>query len=237
MAKTDEALILAGGFGTRLQSVVRDVPKPLAPVGGRPFIAWLLDALAAQGMRRMVLAVGYMGEVVEQALGSSWRGAALIYSREPEPLGTGGAVSLAAGCIQGDSFFLLNGDTWLELDYGAFDRAAVTASAPLSMALARVEDVSRYGAVRVEDNRVAGFVEKGSSGAGHINAGVYRVTRDMLGSFPDKHRFSFENEVLAPAVEQGLVSAFTQTRGFIDIGIPADYARAATVLPTAEDAV
>lgn len=231
MPRTDEALILAGGFGTRLQSVVRDVPKPLAPIDGRPFIAWLLDALAAQGMRRIVLATGYLGDVVASELGTTWKGVSLVYSRETEPLGTGGAIALAARCIEGGSFLVVNGDTWLELDYGAFDDAAAREDAPMAMALAHVEDTARYGAVHVHDARVTGFVEKGKAGPGYINAGVYRLTNDMLGAFPDKSRFSFEQDVLVPAVEQGRVSAFTRTRAFIDIGIPEDYARAETVLP------
>jgi D-glycero-alpha-D-manno-heptose 1-phosphate guanylyltransferase len=231
MTGTDEALVLAGGLGTRLRSVVQDVPKPLAPIDGRPFVAWLLDALVAQGMRRIVLATGYLGDVVERELGTTWAGAALAYSRETEPLGTGGAIALAVNLIEGDSFFVLNGDTWLGIDYRAFDAQSEDDRAPLAMALAHVDDTARYGAVRVQDAHVAGFVEKGQSGPGYINAGVYRLTRRMLDAFPGEKRFSFEKDVLEPAVVRGDVGAYTRTEGFIDIGVPEDYARAASVLP------
>lgn len=222
--KVDEAIVLAGGLGTRLRGVVDDVPKPLAPVAGRPFLAWLLDALAKQGLRRVVLATGYRGEQIEAALGKDWQGMSLEYSREAEPLGTGGAIALAMRHIAGDACFVLNGDTWVDLDYVAFD--GQTAGAPLGMALAHVPDVARYGAVIVEDNRVTGFLEKGTSGPGFINAGVYRITRVLADAFPKVGAFSFERDVLVPAVAHARVAGFAGTRGFIDIGVPEDYRRA-----------
>jgi len=227
MANIDEAIILAGGFGTRLKSLVSDVPKPLAPVGNRPFLAWLLDSLADQGMRRTILATGYMGEKVADVLGTHWRGMSLEYSREEQPLGTGGAIVQAAQRLQGDAFFALNGDTWLALDYSAFDRQVCALGARLGMALASVPDVSRYGAVRVEqDRRIVGFIEKGHVGPGYINAGVYRVDRTLLAEFPAASNFSFETEVLVPLVGHEPVSAYTHTKAFIDIGVPQDYLRA-----------
>lgn len=226
MATTDEAIILAGGFGTRLRGVVDDVPKPLAPVAGRPFLAWMLDALAAQGLRRVVLATGYRGDQIEATLGSTWRGMALAYSREPAPLGTGGALALALSAIEGDTLFALNGDTWLDLDYAAFASAAEYADVALGVALARVPDVARYGAVRTDGARITGFEEKGGAGAGYINAGVYWLRREVLAGFKSGSAFSFEREVLEPTVSGALVAGFTTTDGFIDIGVPEDYRRA-----------
>jgi len=226
MAKVHEAVVLAGGFGTRLRGVVDDVPKPLAPVAGRPFLAWLLDELARQGLRRVVLATGYRGEQIEAALGRDWRGMSLEYSREPEPLGTGGAIALAMQCVAGEACFVLNGDTWAELDYAAFDRK--TADVPLGIALAHVSDVARYGAVLVEGDRVTGFSEKGMSGPGFINAGVYRVSRSLLHDFPVGMTFSFERDVLVPVAGREVVVGYTGTEGFIDIGVPEDYRRAQT---------
>ena len=225
MPVTDEAIILAGGFGTRLRGVVDDVPKPLAPVAGKPFLAWLLDALAAQGMRRVVLATGYKGEQIAATLGKAWRGMSLDYSREDAPLGTGGAIALAMRLVTGDACFVLNGDTWLELDYAAFDQATRAAEAALGMALARVSDVGRYGAVHVDGGRVTGFAEKGSSGPGYINAGVYWIARSLTRDFPAAKAFSFERDVLAAAAARGTVLAYTRTEGFIDIGVPEDYRR------------
>lgn len=226
MPATDEAIILAGGLGTRLRGVVDDVPKPLAPVAGRPFLAWLLDALARQGMRRVVLATGYKGEQVAATLGKAWHGMSLDYSREAEPLGTGGAISLALQRVDGDACFVLNGDTWLDLDYAAFDQDVRETGAALGMALAHVPDVARYGAVHVHGGRVAGFAEKGLSGPGYINAGVYRVDRSLAGGLPVAKAFSFERDVLAPAAACGGIVACTRTQGFIDIGVPEDYQRA-----------
>ena len=109
----DEAIVLAGGFGTRLRGIVDDVPKPLAPVAGRPFLAWLLDRLAASGIRRCILATGYMSDAIERTIGTRWQGMEIAYSVEPEPLGTGGAIRLAVMQLRGTSVHVLNGDTWL----------------------------------------------------------------------------------------------------------------------------
>jgi D-glycero-alpha-D-manno-heptose 1-phosphate guanylyltransferase len=226
MARTDEAVILAGGFGTRLQSVVSDVPKPLAPIDGKPFLAFLLDRLVMNGFRRVVLATGYMGDKVYQALGDRWHGMSLIYSQEQQPLGTGGAIAKAFSRIDGEAFFVLNGDTYLELDYNLFDEQAIESGAKLGMALAQVPDVARYGAVQVQEHRVTGFSEKGLRGPGYINAGVYRLAREVAANFPAIASFSFENDILVPAVQNGQVQAFTQTAAFIDIGVPEDYSRA-----------
>lgn len=226
MARADEAVILAGGFGTRLQSVVSDVPKPLAPIGSRPFLAFLLDRLAVQRFRQVVLATGYMGDKVRQAMGDRWHNMSLIYSQERQPLGTGGAIAQAFQRIEGDAFFVLNGDTYLELDYDAFDEQVDASGKKLGMALAQVPDVARYGAVQVRGHRVTGFSEKGLRGPGYINAGIYRLAREVAGAFPVIASFSFENAVLVPAVQDGRVQAFTRTAAFIDIGVPEDYSRA-----------
>ena len=223
---TDEAIVLAGGFGTRLRGVVDDVPKPLAPVAGRPFLAWLLDRLAANGMRRCILATGYLSDVIEQRIGTTWQGMDIAYSVEPEPLGTGGAIRLAAHQLHGDAAHVLNGDTWLEYDPRALEAIARQRLAPMAVALARVDDVARYGAVDIDQGRVVGFREKGEAGAGWINAGCYFLGADALAALPALDAFSFEQAVLQPRVQEGAVAAFTATAGFIDIGVPEDYARA-----------
>lgn len=225
----DEAIILVGGFGTRLRGVVDDMPKPLASVAGRPFLAWVLDALAAQGLRRAVLATGYRGDQIEAALGKIWRRMSLDYSREQEPLGTGGAIVLAMQRITGEACFVLNGDTWLALDYARFDAAVRGVEARLGVALAAVPDVARYGAVRAEGGRVAGFVEKGQAGPGLVNAGVYRVERSLLSGFRAGDAFSFERDVLEPVAMHETVAGYADTEGFIDIGVPDDYRRAQTL--------
>jgi D-glycero-alpha-D-manno-heptose 1-phosphate guanylyltransferase len=220
-----EAIILAGGFGTRLSHVLVDLPKPLAPVNGRPFVAYLLDALAGNGVRHAVLATGYLAEKIEAELGDDWRGMRLSYSVEDVPLGTGGAVRRAAAATNGGPAVVLNGDTYLEFDANAFAGAMRAAGADLGVALAKVPDVSRYGAVKVSDGRVVAFGEKVGQGPGLINAGVYFLSRKALAELPARESFSFETDVLAPAAAAGRLHAYTDTRGFIDIGIPEDYAR------------
>lgn len=232
MGVVREAVILAGGFGTRLRGVVDGVPKPMAPVAGRPFLAWLLDALAAQAFCHVVLATGYLGDQIPAALGTTWQGMDLDYSSEPEPLGTGGAIALAASKVAGDTFFVLNGDTWLGLDYAMFDSSTHALHARLGVALAVVPDVRRYGSVRVDDGRVTGFAEKGQAGPGLVNAGVYRINRSLLVDVPAGKAFSFERDVLVPAVGNETVAGFAATENFIDIGVPEDYRRAQTLFAT-----
>lgn len=222
----DEAIVLAGGFGTRLRGIVDDLPKPLAPVAGRPFLAWLLDRLAASGMRRCILATGYLADAVERSIGARWQGMDIAYSVETEPLGTGGAIRRAAARLQGHGVHVLNGDTWLEYAPQALEAAARDADTPMAIALARVDDVARYGAVEVRDGCAMAFREKGEAGAGWINAGCYFLGRDALDALPARDAFSFERDVLQAAAAAGRVAGFTDTAGFIDIGVPEDYARA-----------
>ncbi|TNY25668.1 nucleotidyltransferase family protein [Fulvimonas soli] len=223
---TEEAIILVGGLGTRLRAVVSDLPKPLAPVAGRPFLAWVLDHLAAQGMRHVVLAAGYLAERVIEGIGKEWRGMLLDYSIEVSPLGTGGAVRQACSMLGGGATHVLNGDTFLRYDLRALERAVQHAGADLGMALARVDDVARYGAVLRDGERVVGFKEKGESGPGYINAGSYYLTPAAIQALPPEPAFSFESEVLAPLTLAGRVCGFDATSGFIDIGVPEDYRRA-----------
>lgn len=224
--KIPEAIVLAGGLGTRLQGVVADLPKSLAPVNGRPFAAYQLDMLAASGITRVIFATGHLAGKIESALGRDWNGMRLDYSVEDMPLGTGGAVRQAAGMANGDALIVFNGDTYLELDPVAFAADMVDAGAGIGVALADVADVARYGEVRLVQGRVLGFGEKAGHGPGRINAGVYYFSRSAIGSFPARRSFSLEKEVLEPAAAAGELHAFTDTAGFIDIGIPEDYARA-----------
>lgn len=226
MKPTEEAIVLAGGFGTRLRAVVSDVPKPLASVAGRPFLAWLLDGLAESGMRRCILATGYLAEQIEAQIGARWRGMDIAYSMEPEPLGTGGAIRLAANRLLGESVHVLNGDTWLKYSPRALETMALDEGVPLAIALADMEDVERYGAVETRARRVVGFLEKGRAGPGWVNAGCYFLGREALEELPTATAFSFEREVLQPWALLGKVGAYTETSGFIDIGVPEDYVRA-----------
>lgn len=219
----DEAVVLVGGLGTRLREAVPDLPKPLAPVAGRPFLAWLLDALATSGMRRVILATGYRSSQIEAAVGQRWQGMEIAWSREEAPLGTGGALREAVRRLQGDGVHVANGDTWLDYSPARLERRTRELGLSMGVALARVDDVGRYGAVEVEDGRVRGFREKGGQGPGLINAGSYFLDAAALAALPDTLRFSFEEQVLVPWAARGAVAAFDHTDGFIDIGVPEDY--------------
>lgn len=227
---TDEAIVLAGGLGTRLREVVADVPKPLAPVAGRPFLAWVLDALGDQGMRHLILATGYLSEMIEEAVGSDWKGMRISYSVETEPMGTGGAVALARSKLLGDAAHLLNGDTYLEYSALALEGLTRISDADIGIALAEVPDVARYGAVSLNDkSQITAFAEKGGEGGGYINAGCYFLSAAALAQLTSGRRFSFETEVLLPRAQAGRVVGLTRTAGFIDIGVPDDYRRAQQV--------
>lgn len=227
-----EAIILAGGLGTRLRGVVPDLPKPLAPVAGRPFLAWLLAQLADGGVRRAVLSVGFRGERIERAFGDSFGAMTLAYVYEAEPLGTGGALRLALAATADDDVLVLNGDSFATYAPDALMAAHRAAGRPLTLVLAEVDDVGRYGEVRVAGGSVAAFAEKGGCGPGLINAGVYAVARSLLADPALPARFSFESDFLMPRVA-ALRPAAVVSRGlFIDIGVPDDYARAQQLFAT-----
>lgn len=221
--RVEQAIVLVGGLGTRLRGELGDLPKPLAPVAGRPFLAYVLDQLAAAGMRRAILATGYGSAQVEAAIGRSWQGMDVIYSVEDAPLGTGGAVAQAARLLHDAEAHVLNGDTFLRFDLAALERSVADTGAALGMALARVPDVSRYGAVEVIDGLVRSFSEKGGDGPGLINAGSYFLTEPAFAACPLLPAFSFEHAVLHPLAAAGRVAACVDTSDFIDIGVPEDY--------------
>lgn len=233
MPRAEEAIVLVGGLGTRLREAVPDRPKPLAPVRGRPFLAWLLDQFAQAGLRRVVLATGHQAEAFEAAIGPRWDAMEIVFSRENEPLGTGGAVRLAATRLLGDGAFIANGDTFLRYAPGELEQCVRGSGAPLGVALAAVPDLARFGAVEVSAGRVVGFREKGALGAGRINAGHYFATAEGLACLPTEPAFSFERQVLEPWAAEGRVAAFEATRDFLDIGVPEDYRRATSLLPPA----
>ena len=226
-----QAIILAGGLGTRLRGVVGDVPKPMAEVAGRPFLMHLLDRLvAARGIEDVVLSVGYRHEVIRAALGERYRRLGLRYAVEAEPLGTGGGLRKALRLAAGADVLVLNGDSVVDVDVAALAEAHARLGRPLTLTAVRLDDVGRYGTLELDGDQVAGFAEKGASGAGWINAGVYMMRGDLLDRWPLPDRFSFEQEILVGRLAE-IRPAVCRTAGFfIDIGIPEDYARAQTSL-------
>lgn len=223
-----EAIVLAGGLGTRLRAVVRDVPKPLAPVAGRPFLSWLLDGLARQGIGRVILATGYLGDLVHDTLGDSHAGMALVYVKEAAPLGTGGALFNALRHAQEERVFVMNGDTWLGASLAPI--AAESPGADLVLAVRPVPDRARFGTVRMEGTRIIGLEEKGQAGPGLVNAGLYVVRRDLPAQRRMPEAFSLETEVLAKPEGLDLRGHRTEA-DFLDIGTPEDFRRAQQLIP------
>lgn len=226
-----EAIVLAGGFGTRLAHVVPDVCKPMAPVAGRPFLRFIMDQLAAFGFDRVVVADGYRREQIEDFFGSAYRGMAVEYSPEDTPLFTGGAVKRALGRCQSDWVFVLNGDTWLDADFAAMETTAADApeNALAVIAVKRMRGFERYGTVDVDAGGVlTAFHEKRPCEEGLINAGVYLIRREALDDMPEK--FSLESDFFEYVVGEGALRAEECAGGFIDIGVPEDYELAQTML-------
>ncbi|MCK8784398.1 nucleotidyltransferase family protein [Roseomonas sp. NAR14] len=223
-----DAVVLAGGLGTRLRSVVSDVPKPMAPVAGRPFLAWLLDRLARAGVARVVLSTGYLGHVIRDTIGERHAGMEIDYVQEESPLGTGGATYAALGACTTERAIVLNGDTWLEADLRAM--ATLAPEADLVLAVRRVPDRSRYGSILTRNGRVTGVAEKGGSGPGLINGGIYVMRRDMPQVRPQPERFSLETALLAEPGELD-VRSYTAEGEFLDIGTPEDFAAAQDLIP------
>jgi D-glycero-alpha-D-manno-heptose 1-phosphate guanylyltransferase len=220
-----EAIILAGGFGTRLHSIVKDVPKPMAPIGNRPFLEILMQQLSQGGVNRVVLSIGYLGEIISKYFGYQFLNLEIDYAIETTPLGTGGAAKLALSKIVGDHAILLNGDTFLELSYDEIEKQWQINRDTL-MVCRSVPDTSRYGKVETRGRKVYSFNEKGQSGSGLINAGCYVLNKSALDSYPDGSKFPLEENFLKHAAARGEVSCYTYEGPFIDIGIPEDFERA-----------
>ena len=224
-----EAIVLAGGFGTRLREVVPDLPKPRAPVAGRPFLEILLQALASKGFRRVVLSLGYMADKVAAHFGERFAGMELVYEVEDTPLGTGGAVRQALTRCSEDHVFVFNGDTYLDLEVADVEAHWQKHRAPIIVAR-EVTDTGRFGRLNTSGGRVVGFLEKGTAGAGLINAGTYVLPIDTLNEFAPGQAFSLETDFLAKAVRTQRIDLFVTSGHFIDIGVPDDYSRAQSEL-------
>ncbi|HBI41629.1 MAG TPA: galactokinase [Planctomycetales bacterium] len=226
------AAVLAGGLGTRLRSVFDDRPKVLAPVSGRPFLTYLLDMLHTVSVRRVVLLTGYKGEQVKSALGEYYRGMTLVYSAEPSPRGTAGALRTALPHLNSPTILLLNGDSYCGMDLHSFARNHRRRDADVSIALTRVEDAGRYGrVVTTAGGLVTAFAEKQPAGGlGWINAGVYLLERRLLDEIPTGRPVSLEREMLPAWIDSKTVYGHRRARPFLDVGTPESYLSAATFM-------
>jgi D-glycero-alpha-D-manno-heptose 1-phosphate guanylyltransferase len=224
-----EAIVLAGGLGTRLRSAVPDLAKVMAPVCGRPFLEILLTSLAEKGCGRAVLSLGYLADRIQDHFGPRFAGIELAYEIESTPLGTGGALRRALVRCDADHVLVVNGDTYLDLEIENVESRWQRSRQPILIAR-EVEDTCRYGRLVTAGDRLLGFTEKGVPGRGLINAGHYVLPRDIARFFPATEAFSLESDFLVKAADACPFEVFTTRGQFIDIGVPEDYLRAQTEL-------
>ena len=219
-----KAVVLAGGQGSRLKAVVRDTPKPMAPVNGRPFLEFLVSRLVAQGIHDIILSVGYLHEKIMDHFGNGRNfESSITYCVEHEPLGTGGAVRESLLMADCEDLLVLNGDTFVAVDINNLAAFHMSSHTVATMAVIPLEDASRYGTVTVSPaGIVTAFAEKKAAGAALINSGVYVFNRKIIDVIPPG-RVSLETDVLPPLAMSGLLAAQIQDVPFIDIGVPAAY--------------
>jgi len=224
-----QTLILVGGLGTRLRSVVQDVPKPMAPIQGKPFLDYLVRYLKKQGIGKIAFLTGYKPEVVSNYFGDgARRGLQIQYSVEDSPLGTGGAIAKAMRAIPAKKYLVMNGDSFFNFDLSRFLQKM---RKPVAIALKKMDNVDRYGAVETSNGTVVEFREKtGKAEPGLINSGVYYLSPEIL-SYCTQEAFSLEKDLFPQLTAKGLISGIESDGEFIDIGLPESFHAAQTLLP------
>jgi D-glycero-alpha-D-manno-heptose 1-phosphate guanylyltransferase len=225
-----EAIILAGGLGRRLNDVVSAVPKPMAPINGKPFLYHLFQWLRQYPVEKLVLSVGYMSENITGYFGNSFLSIPIVYAKEEKPLGTGGAILYALQKTSGDNILIINGDTYFPIDINDFHLFHTKNRHLFSIALKPMQKFSRYGSVECRENSIVKFNEKKFCSDGLINGGIYLANRQYLESKQMPEVFSFEKEILEKEAGSSNLKGLVFDNLFIDIGIPEDYHRAEYLL-------
>ncbi len=224
---TEEAIVLAGGLGTRLRSAVPDLPKCMAPVNGKPFIAYVTSYLQQQGIKKFIFALGYKSEAFDVFLKENFADDQYSISIEQEPLGTGGAIRLACEQVVQENVLITNGDTLFKIDVAALGAQHESATASCTLALKPMQHFERYGVVELDENsRVKRFREKQYYADGLINGGIYALNAKAFLHEPLPSRFSFEKDYLEKFYQARMICGVIQDAYFIDIGIPEDYQKA-----------
>jgi len=226
-----QAIILAGGLGTRLRSVINEQPKALAPVAGKPFLYWLITYLQKQGVSNFVFSLGYLHEQVELFLKDEFPTLNYQCVVEKEPLGTGGAIKLCLSFCNDEDIMLANGDTFFELDIQSFHRNFIETSSDCSIALTPMQRFDRYGSVTItSDNIITEFNEKRYCETGLINTGLVLFKKNVfeLKTSSVGEKFSFEKDFREPNISNLKITGYIADGYFIDIGIPEDYQKAQT---------
>lgn len=230
---TREAIVLAGGLGTRLRPLVNDRPKPMADINGRPFLAYLLDDLTTKGINRIILSVGHLHEMIRDFFGTFYTGCEVVYVVENTPLGTGGGLQLALGSALSEELFVINGDTWFPVPFELPEEIYRRQHADMVIVLRKVDDASRYGTiVMAPDGRINAFREKtGSATPGLINGGVYLMKSNLFASAKLPPQFSLETDFLEKSTSRKRIFGVVSDAQFLDIGLPETYSTAAQILP------
>ncbi|ADG94572.1 Nucleotidyl transferase [Arcobacter nitrofigilis DSM 7299] len=219
-----EAIILAGGFGTRLQTIVKDVPKPMAPINEKPFLEYIFNYLSKYAIKHIILSVGYKKEIIQEYFKKEFNNIKITYSIEDEPLGTGGAIKKALECVKGNKSFVLNGDTLFNIDLNEFTESSKNNK--ISIALKEMKNIERYGSIEVnENNTITSFKEKQFFKKAFINGGIYLLYKDIFINY-NKDIFSFENFLENNFKNLNAKGILFNDSYFIDIGIPTDYKKA-----------
>jgi D-glycero-alpha-D-manno-heptose 1-phosphate guanylyltransferase len=229
-----EAIVLAGGLGTRLQSVVADLPKSLASVANKPFLEYLLEYAKKQGIKKFVFALGYKTDQVESFVRKYLQEEEFSFSIEDQPLGTGGAIYKACHQIIGRNAIVLNADSFFAISFSGLSELHESREAECTLALKRMEKFDRYGIVEInEKNLVTGFSEKKYQDEGLINGGIYALQVQSFLQKSFQETFSFEKDYLEKEYRNKKIFGVVSNAYFIDIGVPEDYQRAQTELPEA----
>lgn len=226
-----EAIILAGGEGSRLKPVISDVPKPMAPVHNRPFLEYILMWLTQFKITKLVLSTGYKAEVVRSYFGDNFRGIPVEYSYECEPLGTGGGILRALNRITGENIAVVNGDTWFPVDLDILLAKHLSLDGGITLAMKLISESDRYGSVMLaNDGTIKKFLEKQFLAEGFINGGIYMLRKSYVLGLDLPEKFSFERDVLEKVAVSGMIKGVVFSDPFLDIGIPEDYGKAELVL-------
>jgi D-glycero-alpha-D-manno-heptose 1-phosphate guanylyltransferase len=233
MMKTTEAILLAGGFGTRLKHIVNEMPKPMAPINGIPFLSFVMEQLATAGIQHVVISTGYLHEKIESFYQHSYKNIKISYAHETEPLGTGGAIMFSLKKTSTNDILILNGDTLFKIDFKRFDSFYQKQKIMLAVALRKTDDLSRYGSVSININhKIIAFAEKNQiHKGGLINGGIYLLNKYWFEKLNTPKTFSFEKEILEKLYGENDFYGLPFDKYFIDIGIPQDYRRAQIELP------
>ncbi len=225
-----EVIILAGGLGTRLKEIVKDVPKPMASVGGKPFLWYIFKWLKNYHVSKVVVSAGSGSDKIIEYFDKEFQGIPLFYAVEEFQLGTGGAVRYALPLTNEKNILILNGDTYFPIDLNIFGFFHINNMNKISLALKPMKDFSRYGSVECTDNKITRFNEKKYCHEGLINGGIYLLDRTYIESKKLPEVFSFEKEILENEADPENLKCMVFDTPFIDIGIPEDYYRAESIL-------